>query len=128
MGIKFAPFEYIAYQQYCMLNEGFRINDVTNLTGDAKWGSYLEDPLPGARLDKLQPMWISGDALKAVWRGSVPELSKEAPPLMVFHIDHGGGDVMPKDQRAEKGVWEELVLDLLAGQGRNDYNKDKIKL
>lgn len=126
--IHFTPFEYIAYQQFCMLNEGYHINDVTNLTGEAKWGSYLEDPLDGARLDELQPMWISSEALQASWNRKIPKLSMQAPPLLIFHVDHGGASILPPHAQAEKGVWEMLVLDLLAIQGRSDFNKDKIKL
>lgn len=56
--ISFPRFEYMAYQQWCVLHEGFSFKNVTNITGEAKWGSYLEDPLPGARLAELTPLWL----------------------------------------------------------------------
>merc|ERR1712039_755180 len=89
--VRFVRFEYIAYQQFSVLHEGFRFWDVTNLTGEAKWGSYLEDPMPGAQLNSLAPMWVSMEALSAARRGEIPALSEEQPPLLLFHADHQGG-------------------------------------
>merc|ERR1711920_690664 len=54
--ITFPRFEIIAYQQWCVLHEGFTFRDVTNLTRHAKWGSYNEEPKEGSRLAELQPL------------------------------------------------------------------------
>jgi len=125
--IRFTRFEYMAYQQYCALREGFRFWDVTNITGEAKWGSYLEDPQPGARLADLRPMWVSMEALSRTISGTIPPLSKEAPPLLIFHVDHEACRIAP-GLDVEKRLWEKLLLELLAKQGRTDFNKDSIKL
>ncbi|CAD7931720.1 unnamed protein product [Amoebophrya sp. A120] len=37
-------FEMITYHAFAMLVAGYRIRDVTNITGRAQWGSYLESP------------------------------------------------------------------------------------
>merc|ERR1719181_1502497 len=58
----FPQFEHIAYQQWCIMYEGYHWDDVTDVTGEAKWGSYLEDPLPGSRLRDMHPMWLGSDA------------------------------------------------------------------
>merc|ERR1712216_211696 len=87
--MRFQRFEHVSYQQWCVLHEGFTFRDVTNITGEAKWGSYMEDPLPGARLAELEPLWISNQALERVESGVLPEMSKEVPPLLVFHADQG---------------------------------------
>merc|ERR1711870_52112 len=82
--IQFSRFEHIAYQQWSVLHEGFRFLDVTNITGEAKWGSYMEDPQPGARLTGLDPLWISSKVLVKSSEGKLP-LSETAPPFLVFH-------------------------------------------
>merc|ERR1712048_50165 len=126
-GVRFTRFEYMSYQQWCVMHEGFRFRDVTNVSGEAKWGSYLEDPLPGARVSELEPLWISAEALSKAERGEIPTMRKTAPPLMIFHADHEalrffrGGD-------EEKILWEKLMLDLLKRHGRTDFDKDSIKL
>lgn len=126
--VHFVRFEHIAYQQYCVLNEGFRFNDVTDLTGEAKWGSYLEDPMPGSRLAELAPMWVSSEALFSAQRGKVPPLLEDRPPLLIFHVDHNQGRAVP-GLTDEKDLWEVLVLELLAAQNRTgEFNKDSIKL
>jgi len=88
-GIRFPRFEYICYQQWCVLHEGYVFRDVTNITGMAKWGSYLEDPqMKGADLAVLEPLWISVETLTKAENGFIQNLSKTAPPLMIFHVDH----------------------------------------
>eukprot|EP00972_Heterocapsa_arctica_P094149 13884440-Heterocapsa_arctica.AAC.1 len=49
----------------------------------------MEDPLPGARLAELEPLWISGQALERAESGALPPMSQDAPPLLVFHADQG---------------------------------------
>jgi len=115
---KFPRFEHIFYQQWNVLHEGFRFKDVTNLTGYAKWGSYLEDPLPNARIGEMQPLWVSSHALVLVEDGFIPALSREAPPLLIFHADQEGSQFY---NLTEKNIWKNLLLELLALQGRTDY-------
>jgi len=122
--MRFVRFEYIGYQQWCVLHEGFHFNDVTNLTGEAKWGSYMEDPLPGARLDKLRPLWISGQAIERVETGVLPKLSEDAPPLVIFHADQGRARA-ERDRHREE--WMEVLLQLLERHGRTDFNKDDLR-
>uniref|UniRef100_A0A7S0A1M6 Uncharacterized protein n=1 Tax=Pyrodinium bahamense TaxID=73915 RepID=A0A7S0A1M6_9DINO len=123
-GISFKRFEYVAYQQWCVLREGFRFRDVTNITGEAKWGSYMEDPLPGAKLNELHPLWISGQAAERVEHGVLPPLSAKRPPLLIFHADQGRSRA---GREKNKAVWEVVLLELLKRHGRTDFNKDSIK-
>merc|ERR1712014_361450 len=98
---------------WCVLHEGFEIMDVTEITKEAKWGSYLEDPQPGSRLGELKPMWASTETVQRAEEGILPALSVSEPPLLIFHNDHtqllhtSGG--LPY-----KWLWEKLLLDLLA--------------
>merc|ERR1712194_850276 len=108
--IKFVPFEYLSYQQWCVLHEGFRFRDVTEYTGEAKWGSYMEDPLPGAQLASLEPLWVSSEALDRVESGVLPALSDAVPPLLIFHADKGRQRV---NRELIKRKWEEVVLAFL---------------
>merc|ERR1712066_575904 len=80
----FQRFEHVGYQQWTVLHEGFTFWDVTNITGEAKWGSYMEDPQPGARLAELRPLWVSGEGLERVERGKLVKLSEQEPPLLIF--------------------------------------------
>jgi len=125
--IHFPRFEYISYQQYCVIYEGFRFDDVTNITGEAKWGSYLEDPQSFARLDLMKPMWISMEALDRVQKGVLKPLNEDEPPLLIFHADHEGCRIAPALSE-EKALWETLLLELLKCQGRSEFNKDNMKL
>jgi len=86
--IAFTQFEHIAYQQWCILHEGYRLDDVTPITGMAKWGSYIEDPLPGSRMRDLHPMWFPADAYMAYKNGQIPGMSSVDPPLLYCHVDH----------------------------------------
>jgi len=88
--IRFPMFEYICYQQWCVLNEGFSFRDVTSISGLAKWGSYLEDPLPGSRLADLHPIWVSAETVVSSERGRIKRLAEDKPPLIIFHVDHDG--------------------------------------
>merc|ERR1712060_118893 len=103
-----------------MGHEGFVFRDVTDLSGEAKWGSYMEDPLPGARFDVLQPMWISGQALERVEKGIIPKLNETAPPLLIFHADQGRSRAHREQKKIE---WEEVVMAFLKSDGRKDFNE-----
>lgn len=123
--IFFPRFEHVVYQMWCMLYEGWDIQDVTNITLEAKWGSYLEDPQENSELAKLQPMWVSSEALSKAQSGKIMALSKEEPPLILFHVDMldlrysaGGHDY--------KVLWEDLVLALLKLHNRTDYSEENI--
>eukprot|EP00440_Ansanella_granifera_P012807 gb/GFBE01013910.1/.p1 GENE.gb/GFBE01013910.1/~~gb/GFBE01013910.1/.p1 ORF type:complete len:407 (+),score=83.29 gb/GFBE01013910.1/:1-1221(+) len=87
-GISWPCFEHMAYQQWCVLHEGFNFTDVTKQTGFALWGSYMEDPPAGAQLGDLHPLWVSAEALVRSERGEIQHLSEEQRPVMVFHVDH----------------------------------------
>eukprot|EP00435_Cladocopium_sp_Y103_P039452 s1780_g10.t1 len=115
--IFFPRFEHVVYQMWCMLYEGWDIQDVTNITLEAKWGSYLEDPQENSELAKLRPMWVSSEALSKAQSGKIMALSKEEPPLILFHVDMldlrysaGGHDY--------KVLWEDLVLAFLKVHNR----------
>jgi hypothetical protein len=87
--VNFTRFEYLAYQQWCVLHYGFRFKDVTDMVGSATWGSYLESPDRGARLAELNPIWMSSVALVRSLNASygiAPIWSAE--PVLLFHIDH----------------------------------------
>lgn len=105
--LTFPRFEYIAYQQWCVLNEGYHFHDVTDQVGLAKWGSYLEDPRPGARVGELRPLWVSGETFTRAESGEIPPLSAEAPPLLIFHVDHAGERFRVEDWES-KWTLEEL--------------------
>eukprot|EP00933_Yihiella_yeosuensis_P020050 TRINITY_DN16174_c0_g1_i1.p1 TRINITY_DN16174_c0_g1~~TRINITY_DN16174_c0_g1_i1.p1 ORF type:complete len:573 (-),score=122.94 TRINITY_DN16174_c0_g1_i1:216-1910(-) len=123
--LRFPRFEYVCYQQWSVLHEGFRFRDVTDTTMEAKWGSYLEDPQQGSHLTELNPMWASAET---VWRSEdkqISALSTQAPPLLIFHTDHenqrythGGHDY--------KEMWEKLIVELLKVQGRKDWDANTI--
>merc|ERR1712217_86047 len=102
-----------------------KFRDVTELTGEAKWGSYMEDPLPNAQLGSLQPLWISSEALDRVEDGQLPPLSTSVPPLLIFHADKG----RPRVRREmTKNEWEQILLAALRLQGRdNDFDEQSIK-
>jgi len=104
--VEFPRFEHIAYQQWCVLHEGFHFKDVTDITGEAKWGSYLEDPRPGARIGELQPLWVSGDAFTRAESGEIGPMSNEAPPLLIFHVDHVGDRFKDADFRSQWERWQ----------------------
>jgi hypothetical protein len=89
----FPRFEHISYQMWCEMYEGYHMDDVTAVTGNAIWGSYLEDPKPtkgygSSRIAELHPMWLPADAYKAILEGKVPPMSHIDPPLMHLHVDH----------------------------------------
>lgn len=100
-GMRFERFEHVAYQQWCVMYKGFRFKDVTNITGQAKWGSFMEDPLPGSRLGELEPLWVSGQAAQRAEEGVISPLSQVAPPLLIFHADQGRLRARREDRRAE---------------------------
>lgn len=119
-GIRFPRFEYVAYQMWTVLHDGWDFLDVSDTTLEAKWGSYLEDPQLGSRLAELKPMWTSADALGRVEDGSVPAFSEVDPPLLIFHLDH----LMEKyAEPAYKELWKELLLELLKRDKRKDYDE-----
>merc|ERR1712083_102943 len=91
---------------WCVLHEGFRFWDVTNITGEAKWGSYMEDPLPGARLAELVPLWVSGQVMERVENGILPPLSTEMPPLIIFHGDQGR---VRGDRHNNRHRWKQVL-------------------
>jgi len=127
VAVHFNRFEYMAYQQWCVLFEGFHFRDVTNTTGEARWGSYMEDPQPGARLGELQPLWISGQALERVEAGRLPPLPAgegAAPPLLIFHSDQGRSRAAREKRKA---AWEEVLLVLLKRHRRRDFDRGSIK-
>jgi hypothetical protein len=86
--IAFSRFEIISYHVWCVLHEGFDFLDVTEITKEALWGSYLEITQKGSRLAELEPMWIGADVLAMAMRQEIAPLSATNPPLLVFHIDH----------------------------------------
>lgn len=91
--ILFPRFEHISYQQWCLMHEGYHWDDVTAVTDNAVWGSYLEDPKPtkgygSSRLAELHPLWLPADANMAIKDGKVPPMSHIDPPLMHLHVDH----------------------------------------
>lgn len=86
--IKFPRFEHITYQQWCVMHEGYTINDVTHLTGMAHWGSYQESPNPGSKLAELRPLWVASEVLALVEEGKLKPMDATARPLLVFHVDH----------------------------------------
>merc|ERR1712217_305256 len=108
--IVFARFEHLAYQQWCILHEGFRVRNVTDIAGEASWGSYMEDPPPGSRLGKLQPLWISAKAFVGVEKDILAPLSQEAPPLLVFDADKEASRF--GDEALQKR-WQRLLSSLL---------------
>eukprot|EP00931_Biecheleriopsis_adriatica_P081745 TRINITY_DN5509_c1_g2_i1.p1 TRINITY_DN5509_c1_g2~~TRINITY_DN5509_c1_g2_i1.p1 ORF type:complete len:469 (-),score=116.74 TRINITY_DN5509_c1_g2_i1:75-1376(-) len=123
--LRFPRFEYVAYQMFTMLYEGFDVRDVTNLTLEAKWGSYLEDPQFGSKLAELKPMWASAETVYRIEDEKLPKFSKEEPPLLIFHVDHenlqysfGGTEY--------KVMWELLLLQLLKLHKRKDYSEENI--
>jgi hypothetical protein len=126
--IRFQRFEHIHYQQWAVLNEGFHFRDVTNLTGEAKWGSYLEDPMPGTRLQELAPMWTSGQAVERAEKGTIVGPPADEPPLLIFHSDHGNPrkNFMPKRKLLKK-QWGLVCEEVLKQQGRDDWNAKDIE-
>jgi len=108
VSVMFRRFEYLAYQQWCVLFEGFRFRDVTNLTGEARWGSYME-------------------ALERVEKGVLPPLPAGAgttPPLLIFHSDKGRSRA---SREKRKAAWEEVLLALLKHHKRDDFDEGSIK-
>eukprot|EP00927_Polykrikos_kofoidii_P065205 TRINITY_DN60993_c0_g1_i1.p1 TRINITY_DN60993_c0_g1~~TRINITY_DN60993_c0_g1_i1.p1 ORF type:complete len:511 (-),score=50.14 TRINITY_DN60993_c0_g1_i1:267-1772(-) len=97
----FTRFEHVEYQQWCVLHEGFQFRDVTHITGQASWGSYMEDPQPGARLAELHPLWVSSNAFSRAKRKIIPDLAP-AEPYLVFHVDQAEGfnDCVPLHEHA----------------------------
>merc|ERR1719284_1431562 len=87
--VNFTRFEYLAYQQWCVLHYGFRFKDVADMVGSATWGSYLESPDQGARLAELNPIWMSSVALARSQNASwgIANISP-AEPVLIFHVDH----------------------------------------
>lgn len=126
--IRFHRFEHIGYQQWTVLEEGWRFRDVTNLTGEAKWGSYLEDPQPGARLFELAPMWISGHAFERAEKGVIVGPPADEPPLLIFHSDHGSPrkNFLPMRKELKKN-WGLVCEGILKMQGRQDWNAKDIE-
>jgi len=88
--VRFPMFEYVCYQQWLVLHEGFDFRDVTNVTGLAKWASFLEDPTPKSRVSELRPLWASAEAVVSSEKGRILALRRDEPPLLVFHVDHEG--------------------------------------
>jgi len=123
---RFPRFEYLAYQQYCVMHEGFRFRDVTDVTMEAKWGSYLEDPQHGSRLAELNPMWASAETVERSEEKHILPLSVEAPPLLIFHTDHVDMRYTTAGKRY-KELWEKLILDLLVRHKRTDWDSKTIK-
>eukprot|EP00930_Biecheleria_cincta_P082271 TRINITY_DN72031_c0_g1_i1.p1 TRINITY_DN72031_c0_g1~~TRINITY_DN72031_c0_g1_i1.p1 ORF type:complete len:552 (+),score=94.13 TRINITY_DN72031_c0_g1_i1:122-1777(+) len=126
VGITFPRFEYVAYQMWTVLHEGWDYLDVTDITLEAKWGSYLEDPQFGSRLAELKPMWTSAEALWRVEDDKIPGFSEIHPPLLIFHVDHENLRYS-FGEHAYKQLWETLVLDLLKRDKRKDYDGASIK-
>lgn len=114
-GIVFPRFEYLSYQQWCVLHEGFTFRDVTDITGEAKWGSYMEDPLPGARLAELKPIWFSGEAMERLEQGVLPRLSAEDPPLIIFHADKGKSRA---NREANRDLWRSAMKESVRMYGK----------
>lgn len=106
--VRFPMFEHVCYQQWCVLNEGFSFRDVTDVTGPAVWGSYLEDPVPGSNFSELRPLWVSGQAVVLSEQGRIRRLSAEEPPLVIFHVDHQEG-------RFNAGKWMSMWKPVIAG-------------
>lgn len=106
-GMNMPRFEYMAYQQWCCLHEDFSFRDVTPIVGYAKWGSYLEDPQPGARLAELSPMWISGDAMVSWYQQKIGDMNRTDPPLLVFHVDHKRDRFETKSDKKLHHLWDE---------------------
>lgn len=124
-GISFPRFEYVAYQMWTMLYDGWDIRDVTSITLEAKWGSYLEDPQDGSKLSQLNPMWVSANALSRAEEGRIAKLSTQDPPLLIFHVDHE--DLMYSyGGQQYKALWETLLLHLLKLHKRIDYGEQNI--
>jgi len=122
--IQFTRFEIISYHQWCVMHEGFVFRDVTNLTGMAKWGSYMEDPLPGARIGELEPIWVSSHALTRSEKGVISTFSEDVPPLLLFHADQGPPRT---DREKDRKRWDQVMLEILAQHGRTDYHKGNIR-
>lgn len=124
--IAWRPFEQIAYHLWSVLHEGFTFDDVTEITGEAKWGSYLEDPPDGSRLGELRPMWASSFAVQRAANGIIHNLSRDAPPLLIFHVDKWdkkGGDIpgLEGDRiRQLRRTWAEVALQGLLRTNRTD--------
>ncbi|CAK0907152.1 unnamed protein product [Prorocentrum cordatum] len=92
--LEYTPFEHLAYQQWCVLHEGFAFRDMSDVvTSTANWGSFMEGPAAGARLVDLRPGWVSARALAMAQDGEIPDLSP-AEPLLLFHIDRQAKDVI----------------------------------
>lgn len=122
--IAWRPFEHIAYQQWCVLHEGFRFRDVTELTGEARWGSYLEEPEPGAQLEPLEPLWISTYAVQRSEGGVIGRLSASQPPLLVFHLDRGDKDLPPLKNTSSgqsRRAWTEVLVKELYMEGHFEH-------
>mmetsp|Transcript_71690 Transcript_71690/g.205748 ORF Transcript_71690/g.205748 Transcript_71690/m.205748 type:complete len:512 (-) Transcript_71690:68-1603(-) len=115
-GIKFTRFEHLSYQQWCAMHEGFNFRDVTDITGEAKWGSYMEDPLPGARLAELKPVWISGEALERVENGQLPPMNVQEPPLLIFHADKGRSRA---NREANRERWKHVLKESVRVHGKD---------
>jgi len=126
--VRFNRFEILAYHQWCVLHEGFRFRDVTNLTGEAKWGSYLEDPQPGANLAELAPLWTSAQALERAVKGIITGTPADQPPLLIFHSDQGAARRGFMEQRGKlKRAWAEVLGAMLLQQNRSDYSQESIE-
>ncbi|CAJ1372797.1 unnamed protein product [Effrenium voratum] len=121
----FPRFEYVLYQMWTMLYDGWDIRDVTNITKEAKWGSYLEDPQHGSRLAELRPMWASAETVLREEEGKIASFSEEEPPVLIFHVDHEGLRYSFGGQEY-KELWEQLLLELLTLHKRVDYNAENI--
>ena len=105
--VRFPRFEMLSYHVWCVLHEGYELWDVTHLTNETSWGSFLEVPQPGARLAELEPMWIGADALVMVRQTKVGPLSLTTPPLLVFHVDHAEDHFVGSDARKN---WGSLLM------------------
>lgn len=108
--INWKRFEMLGYHQWCILKEGFHIRDVTPITGEAKWGSYMEDPMPGARLAELSPIWISGEGMERVEQGVIPPMNQAVPPLIIFHADKGRERAGRERYRQ---LWKEVMSQIM---------------
>jgi len=113
-GMVFERFEHVSYQQWCVMHKGFRFKDVSNITGQAKWGSFMEDPLPGSRLGELEPIWVSGQASQRAEEGEIAPLSQAVPPLLIFHADQGRSRARREDRRQE---WRTTLQAIMEARG-----------
>merc|ERR1740129_120484 len=115
--VRFPHFEMISYHVWCVLHEGYDVWDVTEITKETGWGSFLEDPQPGSRLAELEPMWIASESLLLARHGLILQLSRKNPPLLVFHIDHQERSF---PDAGAKQKWEQIANVVIAAAKLRD--------